>query len=238
MKVCVGVGEPCGPQVSGSRLCHFSHSDQPSRRSRANDAASSHPPCPPTAPHPRTGEPAPPSAPTGCARSRPRPRTSTMTRILCLGMSALDAIYRVPAIPATPTKVLATAFIESGGGMAANASVGVARLGGQAHYWGRVGDDSLGDRIVADLAREGVDVSAVRRLIGLRVAVSRDPDRPRRRASGLCLQRPATRPGSGVAPPGANRRVRRRADRRPLAARCRRRARRGARPRSPGGARR
>jgi len=87
-----------------------------------------------------------------------------MTRILCLGMSALDAIYRVPAIPATPTKVLATGFIESGGGMAANASVGVARLGGQAHYWGRVGDDSLGDRIVADLAREGVDVSAVRRL--------------------------------------------------------------------------
>jgi sulfofructose kinase len=87
-----------------------------------------------------------------------------MTRILCLGMSALDAIYRVPAIPPTPTKVLATDFLESGGGMAANASVGVARLGGRAHYWGRVGDDSLGDRIVADLAREGVDVSGVRRL--------------------------------------------------------------------------
>ena len=89
-----------------------------------------------------------------------------MTRILCLGMSALDAIYRVPAIPQTPTKVLATDFLEAGGGMAANASVGVARLGGQAHYWGRLGDDSLGDRILADLAREGVDVASVRRLPG------------------------------------------------------------------------
>lgn len=87
-----------------------------------------------------------------------------MTRILCLGMSALDAIYRVPAIPTTPTKILATGFVESGGGMAANASVAVARLGGAVHYWGRLGDDALGERIVAELAREGVDVSAVRRV--------------------------------------------------------------------------
>jgi sulfofructose kinase len=87
-----------------------------------------------------------------------------MARILCLGMSALDAIYRVPAIPSVPTKVLATGFVESGGGMAANASVAVARLGGESHYWGRVGDDALGDRILAELRRDGVDVSAVRRV--------------------------------------------------------------------------
>lgn len=87
-------------------------------------------------------------------------------RILCLGMSALDAIYRVPAIPTIPTKILATAFAESGGGMAANASVAVARLGGRAHYWGRLGDDPLGARILAQLAAEGVDVSGVRRLPG------------------------------------------------------------------------
>ena len=87
-----------------------------------------------------------------------------MARLLLLGMSALDAIYRVPAIPTTPMKVLATSFSECGGGMAANASVAVARLGGEAHYWGRLGDDALGDRILADLAREGVDVGAVRRV--------------------------------------------------------------------------
>jgi sulfofructose kinase len=90
----------------------------------------------------------------------------TMTPILCVGMSAMDAIYRVPAIPATPTKVLATGFAECGGGMAANASVAVARLGGAAHYWGRVGADALGERILAELAAEGVDVGTVRRVPG------------------------------------------------------------------------
>jgi sulfofructose kinase len=89
-----------------------------------------------------------------------------MARILCLGMSALDAIYRVPAIPTHPTKVLATAFLECGGGMAANASVAVARLGGNAHYWGRVGDDDLGTRILNELRAEGVDVSGARRIPG------------------------------------------------------------------------
>lgn len=81
-------------------------------------------------------------------------------------MSALDAIYRVPAIPSTPTKVLASGFTECGGGMAANASVAVARLGGEAHYWGRVGADALGDRILAELAVDGVDVGGVRRIAG------------------------------------------------------------------------
>lgn len=81
-------------------------------------------------------------------------------------MSALDAIYRVPAIPASPTKVLAIAFTECGGGMAANASVAIARLGGRASYWGRVGNDEIGARILNQLATEGVDVSNVRRLPG------------------------------------------------------------------------
>jgi sulfofructose kinase len=89
-----------------------------------------------------------------------------MSRILCLGMSALDAIYRVPAIPTAPIKMLATGFTECGGGMASNASVAVARLGGQASYWGRVGADALGDRIVDQLQRERVDTRRVRRLAG------------------------------------------------------------------------
>ena len=81
-------------------------------------------------------------------------------------MSALDAIYRVPAIPSTPKKVLASGFTECGGGMAANASVAVARLGGQASYWGRLGADERGTRILRELSGEGIDVSAVRRVPG------------------------------------------------------------------------
>ena len=89
-------------------------------------------------------------------------------RILCLGHAAHDLIYRVPSIPATPIKVLATSFSECGGGMAANAAVAIARLGGEAVYWGRVADDALGRRIFADLEAEGVDVRSARRVPGCR----------------------------------------------------------------------
>jgi len=70
-----------------------------------------------------------------------------MTRLLCVGHGALDAIYRVPTIPTTPTKVLARCYIETGGGTAANASFAARRLGAEVQYWGRVGDDAVGARI-------------------------------------------------------------------------------------------
>ena len=87
-----------------------------------------------------------------------------MTALLCVGHSALDTIFSVPEIPATPIKVLATACVESGGGMAANASVAASRLGAQVSYCGRVGNDAAGTRILAQLAAERVDVTMVRRV--------------------------------------------------------------------------
>lgn len=76
----------------------------------------------------------------------------------------MDAIYRVASIPNVPTKVFATAYVESGGGMAANASVAAQRLGARASYGGRVGADAVGDRILQQLALEGVDVERARRI--------------------------------------------------------------------------
>jgi sulfofructose kinase len=94
--------------------------------------------------------------------------TASQSRILCLGHAAHDLIYRVSTIPTRPVKVVAKSMSESGGGMAANAAVAISRLGGVASYWGRVADDLLGERILADLAREGVDVSGARRVPGAR----------------------------------------------------------------------
>jgi sulfofructose kinase len=91
-----------------------------------------------------------------------------MPWVLCLGHAAQDYIYRVPAIPTRPVKVVATAFSECGGGMAANAAVAIARLGGEAEYWGRVADDALGQRILDELRAEGVIVDAARRIAGCR----------------------------------------------------------------------
>jgi sugar/nucleoside kinase (ribokinase family) len=52
-------------------------------------------------------------------------------RIICVGHAALDRIYRIEAFPPEPTKVRALEHVEAGGGMAANAAVTIARLGGR-----------------------------------------------------------------------------------------------------------
>jgi sulfofructose kinase len=95
-----------------------------------------------------------------------------MVNVLCVGHAAHDLVYRVPAIPADPVKVIATDFYECGGGMAANAAVAIARLGGHAHYCGRVADDALGARILRDLEAEGVDCSLARKVPGCRSPLS------------------------------------------------------------------
>ena len=89
-------------------------------------------------------------------------------RVICLGVATLDQIFRVDHIPLAPAKFRATEFIVTGGGMAANAAVAVQRLGGEAHYWGRVGDDEVGDQIVRLLQKELVNVDHVHRLPGAR----------------------------------------------------------------------
>lgn len=88
--------------------------------------------------------------------------------MICLGMAAMDHIYSVPAMPGGGGKFRAEAFSACGGGMAANAAAAVARLGGRASWWGRLGDDPLGDAIIADLERSGVDCSGAVRIAGAR----------------------------------------------------------------------
>lgn len=82
-------------------------------------------------------------------------------RIICVGHAALDRIYRIAAFPPQPTKVRALEHIETGGGMAANAAVAIARLGGKAELWSRIGDDSAGAAIRAGLKAEKVDIRYV-----------------------------------------------------------------------------
>lgn len=84
-----------------------------------------------------------------------------MKRIICIGHAALDRIYRVEAFPRGPSKVRALEYVESGGGMAANAAATIARLGGRVELWSRVGDDDAGAKIRSGLKNAGVDVRSV-----------------------------------------------------------------------------
>lgn len=81
------------------------------------------------------------------------------TRIICLGNSTLDKVWPLTRLPTTGGKYRASDYLELGGGMAANAAVAVARLGGDVAYWGRAGDDSAGHTMKQEMAGYGVDVS-------------------------------------------------------------------------------
>ena len=107
-------------------------------------------------------------------------------------------------------------------------------------YWGRVGDDPLGDAHPRPSSPPRASTSSsVRRVAGLRVAVRRDPGRRRRRAARLRLQRSrrSTATPRGFRSPTSPR-CRRGAGRRALAGRRARRARRRPRARRTDGLRR
>jgi sulfofructose kinase len=68
-------------------------------------------------------------------------------------------VFRVDAFAEPPAKIAASSLEEAGGGCAASAAVAVARLGGEAVLWTRVGGDDAGALVLRELAAEGVDVS-------------------------------------------------------------------------------
>lgn len=89
-----------------------------------------------------------------------------MTRVACIGGAVLDLVYRVEALPGRDGKFPALSHHEGHGGMAANAAVTVRRLGGQATWWGRLGNDETGRRVLGGLEAEGVAAQGARIIAG------------------------------------------------------------------------
>jgi sulfofructose kinase len=106
-------------------------------------------------------------------RQRPSPLDGAPApRLVCLGLSAFDAVWTVGALPTGGGKTRALEFREGGGGLAANAAVAAARLGGEVRFWGRAGDDRAGMTMRAELAAAHVDVDSFRLFTGARSSVS------------------------------------------------------------------
>jgi sulfofructose kinase len=80
-----------------------------------------------------------------------------MKRVIAVGLAVMDKIFTVAGLPTETTKIFASSYAEIGGGPAATASVAIARLGGAAELWARVGEDSIGRRIVEELVEWGVE---------------------------------------------------------------------------------
>jgi sulfofructose kinase len=91
-----------------------------------------------------------------------RPRNAP--RVLCAGSITHDHVYTIPERLVVGSKHRATSRFVIGGGVAANAAVAIARLGGRATLLGAVGADEVGDIVLDELRAERVDVNHIRRL--------------------------------------------------------------------------
>jgi ribokinase len=85
-----------------------------------------------------------------------------MSAIVVVGSLNMDLVLRVPRIPAPGETILGDAFQMLPGGKGANQAYAAAKLGGDVSMIGRVGRDNFGDRLRANLASVGVEVSDVR----------------------------------------------------------------------------
>ncbi|EKM99880.1 carbohydrate kinase family protein [Acidocella sp. MX-AZ02] len=91
--------------------------------------------------------------------------TQTVKPAVFVGLASWDMIALLPGFPAPDGRLVAECIVEAGGGPAATAAVACARLGVPACFIGAVGDDVYGDRILAALRAETVDVSGVVRVL-------------------------------------------------------------------------
>ncbi|MGL4287482.1 MAG: PfkB family carbohydrate kinase, partial [Phreatobacter sp.] len=95
-----------------------------------------------------------------------------MTRIICAGITTLDFIYQLDAMPTAAVKYRSRHMTTSGGGLAGNAATACARLGATVSLIARLGDDPPARAMREELAADGVDCSLVRECPGHRSPVS------------------------------------------------------------------
>lgn len=84
--------------------------------------------------------------------------------VVCLGILIADIFASpIPRLPEAGELALVDRYLMSAGGCAVNTAACLRRLGRKVGVVGKTGQDLLGDFVLNDLARLGIDVSGVRR---------------------------------------------------------------------------
>ncbi|MEM8849460.1 MAG: PfkB family carbohydrate kinase [Pseudomonadota bacterium] len=83
-------------------------------------------------------------------------------RLVVAGIAVMDYVHRMDALPTRGTKYRSHGFDRIGGGCAANAAVGAARLGAEVTLVSRFGADPTGDELAAMLQAHGVTLAVAR----------------------------------------------------------------------------
>ena len=86
-----------------------------------------------------------------------------MAIVAVTGLASLDFVFGLPEMPTCAEKYRAETQVNVSGGGGANAAVAITRLGGDARYVTRLGQDATGDMIMDSLAGEGLDLSGIHR---------------------------------------------------------------------------
>jgi ribokinase len=86
--------------------------------------------------------------------------------IVIVGSVTMDMVTRSPQIPRIGQTVIGTGFETTPGGKGANQAVAAAHLGYPVQMVGMVGDDVYGPALLDNLARAGVDTSAMMQVQG------------------------------------------------------------------------
>ena len=95
-----------------------------------------------------------------------------MTKIMVTGVSVVDFIFQLEAMPMEAEKFRAKDVSISGGGVAANAAVAIARLGGEATLVSRLGKDEIGGIIKNQFLNEGIKTNHIKECEGCRSSFS------------------------------------------------------------------
>jgi fructokinase len=88
-------------------------------------------------------------------------------RVVCFGEALIDMLAQPPADDESPN-----AFLQFAGGAPANVSVAVARLGGDSHFVGMLGEDMFGDFLLRSLQGAGVSTDGIVRTDQARTALA------------------------------------------------------------------
>ena len=100
-------------------------------------------------------------------REEPRPMTAkTAPRVAVIGSNNFDLVTYVTRMPLPGETIEALDFEMGYGGKGANQAVAAARLGANVLMLTAVGDDMFADQTVANLARNGIDTTYVKRVKG------------------------------------------------------------------------
>jgi sulfofructose kinase len=95
-----------------------------------------------------------------------------VAEIICVGVAYMDHVCEVARLETGEAEIHAHDYFAIGSGAAANASVSVCRLAGSASFWGGLGDDETGRRIVEGLCLHGVQTDQTRLIAAAQSPVS------------------------------------------------------------------